>query len=413
MNLLIMLLLLGPLQGNSSSIPINASLTYVGSAFSINVYQLFFANATGYIMVPQDTYEGEFAGLLRVDNLTYVGMYHGLIFRSFFIGYFTPMVTYRPVSLPTVLTPGNYSGFEAIAQSKVPIYLRYLVFNEYSNGTLMNTLSLITISATSPPLTIWFSNGYDCIEYLINVTFNEPMKVVPIPIIVNTQSPISYFISNVTIIGVYPTTELMLLEPGDIVVAETPIIKANYTMYVCGNLINNNSNFLDVVEYLGPTGVSISGLDITKAFGIKKTSNLIAIVNKVFYTLMNNKYELTTYSVGPENLLSTGKGSIIDFTALAMTVLRYYGIPTRIALGFYGTNEGNDVYVFSSETNILWVESFVGGWVMFIPAPIHSKPLIGISPAGIGSSVMIGLLLVLPWIIGYLIYILISHVKAR
>ncbi|WP_054843001.1 hypothetical protein [Vulcanisaeta distributa] len=65
MGLLIMLLLLELLQGNSSSIPINASITYIGSAFSITVYQVSFSNATGYLMAPQNAYEGVFAGLLR------------------------------------------------------------------------------------------------------------------------------------------------------------------------------------------------------------------------------------------------------------------------------------------------------------------------------------------------------------
>ncbi|WP_252900927.1 hypothetical protein [Vulcanisaeta sp. JCM 14467] len=77
MNLLIMLLLLELLQGSSSYIPINASITYVGTAFSINVYQLSFKNITGYLMIPQGVYEGIFAGLLKVDNLTLVGTYHG------------------------------------------------------------------------------------------------------------------------------------------------------------------------------------------------------------------------------------------------------------------------------------------------------------------------------------------------
>ncbi|GAB6946787.1 hypothetical protein JCM16161A_09170 [Vulcanisaeta sp. JCM 16161] len=409
-----MLLLLELLQGNSSSIPINASITYVGSAFSITVYQLSFKNVTGYIMAPQGVYEGVFAGLLKVGNLTYVGTYHGLISRSSFIGSFTPIIVYKSVSIPTVLTSGNYTGFEAIAQSNVPIYLRYLVFNEYSNGTLVNTLSLVGVNTTKPPLTIWFSNGHDCTRYLINVTFYDPMSVVPIPVIVNTQPPISYFVSNVSIISVYPQTELTLLEPGDIVVAESPISEANYTMYICRKITSlSNPNFLYVIEYLGSSGVAISGLTITKVFGIKGSGSSIAVVNRVFYVLTSGKYRVTTYSVGPNNLLSTGRGSIIDFTVLAMTVLRNYGIPTRVVLGFYGVNNGNDIYVFNSETNILWDESFIGGWVMFMPYPTYGKPAMGISLVNITSSVIIGLALVLPWIIGYLIYVLISHVRAR
>lgn len=119
--------------------------------------------------------------------------------------------------------------------------------------------------------------------------------------------------------------------------------------------------------------------------------------------------------MGPNNLLNTGKGSIIDFTALAMAVLRSYGIPTRVVLGFYGVSIGNNTYVFSPETNILWDESFVNGWVMFTPPyPIPpSKSTLGVNLADIASSVIVGLALVLPWIIGYLIYVLISHVRAR
>ncbi|ADN51007.1 transglutaminase-like domain-containing protein [Vulcanisaeta distributa] len=413
MNLLIMLLLLEALQGNSS-MPINASMIYIGSAFSITVYQLSFKNVTGYLMTPQGIYEGTFVGLLKVGNLTYIGTYHGLISHSLFIGYFTPIIAYESVSIPTVLMPGNYTGFEAIAQSKVPVYLRYLVFNEYSNGTLVNTLSLISVNTTKPPLTIWFNNGYDCVEYSINITFNEPMKIIPIPVIVNTQPPISYFVSNVSIIGVYPQTELTLLEPGDVVVAESPISEANYTMYVCRKIMStSNSNFLYVIEYLGPTGISLSNSIITRIFGIERPNNLISVVNRVFYVLTSGRYVVITYSVGPNNLLNTGKGSIIDFTALAMAVLRSYGIPTRVVLGFYGVSIGNNTYVFSPETNILWDESFVNGWVMFTPYPIPSKSTLGVNLADIASSVIVGLALVLPWIIGYLIYVLISHVRAR
>ncbi|WP_054843000.1 hypothetical protein [Vulcanisaeta distributa] len=97
------------------------------------------------------------------------------------MGYFIPIIAYESVSIPTVLMPGNYTAFEAVAQSEVPIYLRYLVFNEYNNGTLVNTLTLVSINSTKPPLTIWFSDGYDCTQYSVNVTFYEPMSVVPIP----------------------------------------------------------------------------------------------------------------------------------------------------------------------------------------------------------------------------------------
>ncbi len=414
MNLLIMLLLLELLQGNASSIPINASVTFVGSAFSINVYQVFLENATGYLMTPQGVYEGVFVGLLKVNNLTYVGTYHGLITGTGFIGYFTPIIAYKPVSIPTVLMPGNYTGFEAIAQSNVPIYLRYLVFNEYGNGTLVNSLSLITVNTTKPPLTIWFSNGRDCIKYLVNVTFSEPVRIVPIPVVVNTQPPISYFVSNVSIMSVHPQTDLMLLKPGDIVVAETPINEANYTLYVCRGVTSiTSANPLYVVEYLGPSGVVIPSTVIEGVFGIKKLSNAIELVNKVFQVLTSGEYAVVTYSVGPNNVLNTGKGSVIDYVALAMAVLRNYGIPTRAVLGFYGVRYGDDTYVFTSGTNILWDESFINGWVMFTPYPIYGRPSMGMGLFNVVPSVLIGLILVLPWIIGYLVYVLISHVRAR
>ncbi|WP_243679962.1 hypothetical protein [Vulcanisaeta souniana] len=122
-----------------------------------------------------------------------------------------------------MLALSNYTYFEATVQSKVPVYLRYLVFNVYGNGTLLNTLPLITVEASMPPLTIWFSNGYDCSEYRINATYGNPMQVVPIPVVINTQPPLTYFVSNVSIVGgTSPQTELMLLEPGDVVVAESP-----------------------------------------------------------------------------------------------------------------------------------------------------------------------------------------------
>ncbi|WP_054842999.1 transglutaminase-like domain-containing protein [Vulcanisaeta distributa] len=206
-----------------------------------------------------------------------------------------------------------------------------------------------------------------------------------------------------------------MLEPGDVVVAESPITEANYTVYVCRKIMSvYNPNLLYAIEYLGgPAGITLPNSIIAKIFGVEESSNPITVVNRVFYVLTSGRYRVVAYSVGPNNLPSTGKGSIIDFTVLAMTVLRSYGIPTRVVLGFYGVSYGGNIYVFSSGTNILWDESFVNGWVMFTPYPIPGKPAINMGLANIGSSVIIGLVLVLPWIIGYLIYVLISHVRAR
>ena len=241
MSTLIMLLLLNAIigvlsQSNSSAVPMNASLTYVGSAYSMVVYEVSYVNSTGYIIVPQGVYEGRFAGLLRLGNFVYVGIYNGLITRLTITGYFIPVVSYEAVSVPTVLSIGNYSYYVATAQSKIPVFLRYLVFNEYGNGTLINTLPLITINSSKPPLTIWFSYGYDCSEYMVNVTFYSPMKILPIPVVVNLQPPLMYFVSNVSIVSTTPNTDLMLLEPGDIVVASTPVTAVNYSMYICRKL---------------------------------------------------------------------------------------------------------------------------------------------------------------------------------
>ncbi|MGC9152825.1 MAG: transglutaminase-like domain-containing protein [Vulcanisaeta sp.] len=423
MSTLIMLLLLNAIigvlsQSNSSAVPMNASLTYVGSAYSMVVYEVSYVNSTGYIIVPQGVYEGRFAGLLRLGNFVYVGIYNGLITRLTFTGYFIPVVSYEAVSVPTVLSIGNYSYYVATAQSKIPVVLRYLVFNEYGNGTLINTLPLIAINSSKPPLTIWFSYGYDCSEYMVNVTFFSPMRILPIPVVVNLQPPLMYFVSNVSIVSTTPNADLMLLEPGDIVVASTPVTAVNYSVYICHKPAENfggNTEALYAMEYVGPVGISIPNELITKTFNMNHIgNNPINIINKVFYVLTNGRYRLITYSVGPENLLILNKGSPIDFTVVAMYVLRSYNIPARVVYGFYGISTGDDNYVFSSTTSILWDEAYIGnGWVMFTPMPLLGKPMSGVGFGNVTLSIIIGLILALPWIIGYLTYVIISHVKLR
>ena len=407
----------GLLQGNVSMIQLNASLTYIGNAFSISIYQVNIANSSGYLITPQGEYQGDFIGVLRIGNTTLIGTYNGLLAHSVFTGYFTPIAGYESIRIPTVLALGNYTYFEATVQSRVPIYLRYLVFNEYGNGTLLNTLPLVTVEASMPPLTIWFSNGHDCNEYRINVTYGGPMQVVPIPVVVNTQPPLTYFVSNVSIIGTLPQTELMLLEPGDVVIAESPVTTVNYTMYVCREVMGypgGKYGLLYAMEYLGPSGVSIPSDIINNVFRVRYSNNdSMGVVNHVFSVLSSGKYGLVTYSVGPGNLFIVGKGSVIDFVAAAMAVLRNYGIPTRAVLGFYGINE-DGLYLFNSATGVLWDESYIGdGWVMYVPTPSHVNTVLGPVPGNVAPSVITGLVLALPWIIGFLIYLLISKAKTR
>ncbi|GGI82258.1 hypothetical protein GCM10007112_18770 [Vulcanisaeta souniana JCM 11219] len=398
-------------------IPLNASLTYIGNAFSISIYQVNSTNSSGYLIATQGEYQGDFVGVLRIGNATLIGTYSGVLVRSVFTGYFMPIASYESIRIPTVLALSNYTYFEATVQSKVPVYLRYLVFNVYGNGTLLNTLPLITVEASMPPLTIWFSNGYDCSEYRINATYGNPMQVVPIPVVINTQPPLTYFVSNVSIVGTSPQTELMLLEPGDVVVAESPVTAVNYTMYVCKEVIGypgSEYGLLYAMEYLGPGGISIPSDISNNVFRVKYSGNdSMVVVNHVFSVLSSGKYSLVTYSVGPGNLFIAGKGSVIDFAAAAMAVLRNYGIPTRIALGFYGTNK-DGLYFFNSAMGILWDESYVGDeWVMYMPIPSQVNSVLGPIPGNEISSVITGLILALPWIVGFLIYLLISKVKTR
>ncbi len=169
------------------------------------------------------------------------------------------------------------------------------------------------------------------------------------------------------------------------------------------------------MEYLGPPGgISIPSDISNNVFRVKYSGNdSMVVVNHVFSVLSSGKYSLVTYSVGPGNLFIAGKGSVIDFAAAAMAVLRNYGIPTRIALGFYGTNK-DGLYFFNSAMGILWDESYVGDeWVMYMPIPSQVNSVLGPIPGNEISSVITGLILALPWIVGFLIYLLISKVKTR
>lgn len=417
MNLLIMLLLLniliGEPQTSPSTIVMNASLTYVGSAYSLVVYGVSYANSSGYIIVPQGVYEGRFAGLLRLGNFVYVGVYQGLITKSNFIGSFTPIINYEAVGVPTELLLGNYTNFMAVVQSRIPVVFRYLVFNEYGNGTMINTLPLITVNE-STSLTIPFSGGYDCSSYVVNATFFTPTQIVPIPVVINQEPPITYFTSNVTIVKTSPATELMLLEPGDIVIAETPITSASYIMYVCRKLDEafEGYNLIYAMVYLGPININVTESSIAHLPGAINNNELRAI-NEVFQKLVGGGYRLVNYSAGPENLLRSGKGSIMDFVTVAMYVLRVYGIPARAAFGFYGVYY-NGQYIFSSSTGLLWDEAYTnGGWVMFLPTPSYGSSMLSFGYGNVLYSVIVGLILVLPWVIGYLIFVIISHVRMR
>ncbi|MFP3485399.1 MAG: transglutaminase domain-containing protein [Vulcanisaeta sp.] len=419
MNQLIMLLLLSiavikaqQAVSATQSIAMNASLNYIGSAYSLTVYELSYTNMSGYVITPQGIYEGSFAGILRLGNFVYVGFYRGIITKSHFLGSFTPIIGYEQVSIPTELSFSNSTNFIAIVKSGIPVVLRYLVFNVYVNGTVANTLPLITVNE-STVLTIYFSNGSDCSSYRVNATFITPTQVVPIPVIINTQPPITYFVSNVTITSTYPPTELMLLEPGDIVVAETPISSASYVMYVCRRQGTsfNNYNPLYVIEYLGPVNTQF----IEEAQKLLGTSggNALQVIDEVFQGLVSGRYRLINYSVGPENLLKNGEGSIIDFVTAAMYILRARNIPSRVAFGFYGTYS-NGQYMYTSSTGVLWDEAYTdGGWVMFMPVPFYGKPTLSPTYGDVLYSVVVGLVLAIPWLIGYVIYVMISHVKMR
>ncbi|WP_243679961.1 hypothetical protein [Vulcanisaeta souniana] len=108
MGLLIMLLLLsalgnGLLQGNASMIPLNASLTYIGNAFSISIYQVNSTNSSGYLIATQGEYQGDFVGVLRIGNATLIGTYSGVLVRSVFTGYFMPIASYESIRIPQCL----------------------------------------------------------------------------------------------------------------------------------------------------------------------------------------------------------------------------------------------------------------------------------------------------------------------
>lgn len=346
-------------------------------------------------------------GFLREDGYVLIGVFKGSIINNEFIGYFISLSENEVVNVPNELAEGVFSGDIAYVNSPLPVFLRYLVFNEYFNGTLVNTLPMMAIKSGNPPLTIIMGNGNECNNYSISVTFLYPTRVVPIPIVINQKAPITLITTSITIERVSPSTILMLLEPGDVVYAQTPIYNATYTLTVCSepSYYSNNVAKLYAIEYITPTDVSlINELRLTYI----NLSN-IELINKIIKEFMNDGYKIGP-TVPLSQFLISKTGSLIDFVTVVAYVLRYYGVPSRIVLGYYGVKEGNDTYVYSSSTATLWVESFTNsGWIAFLPAPRSNS----LNYNQLVFYIILSLLLTTPWLIGYIIYLFLIRLIRR
>ena len=359
--------------------------------------------------------QGIFPGILDFINGTdYVGFYDGSINSTLFVGSFTPVIEVNRLGTLSYSKAGGSTSVNiaVYVKSRIPVLLRYLVFNGYNStdNDLVNTLSPVPVITGYPPITLSLAVGVDCSDYVVYENFSQPIKAIPIPFIVNTGKSLALVVSNITLVNVVPYTEVSLLEPGDLLESRVPIDEAVFKLTVCR--ISRGLNYtgpeaLYARDYLGPLGVNVSLGSIPiqpNASGLLVIGELLSYLNSGRFSISN-----TTYPI--EYTLTNGTGSYVDYIVLAMAVLRSFNIPTRAALGFVGRPMGNGVYVYHLGGNaVIWVEAFTSvGWVPFEPISTYHFNNYSQLLSTVLYTIPISLLIMVPWLIGYYIYYYLSR----
>lgn len=156
---------------------------------------------------------------------------------------------------------------------------------------------------------------------------------------------------------------------------------------------DKQATWLNTVTETGPDGWEWAGL-LALNQGIVRDA-----VDPYQITLRIERYlrQFYRYSLSPPAseysspyaafLFDTQTGYCQHFAGAMALLLRFNGVPSRVAVGFTsGEKRGDDVYVVSTNNAHAWVEVYFPtvGWVAFDPTPGRSLPTAGASSTSPG-----------------------------
>lgn len=393
----------------AAQLSVNATYALIASSYGVSIYALQYDGAYGYLGVVGYSRSGRFGGILITNGSIFVGIYEGII-GDRFLGNFRAVALLKPAPLPTSARPGSVGDVGAFVKSPVPVVLRYMVFNKYDmNGTLINDLGGVSVLSTEPPFTVTLASGADCKEYTIEVNFTKPTTNLPMPYVINTQPPLGLVTANITVTYTDPPTQVELVEPGDLLFTVDPVDRAVFNVTIC-RITREPTRGPGVfaAEYLGSAGFEVPR-DLIDRLNLD-TSNTYMLADSLLRKLASFGISNQGYH-SPITILTEGLGTPVDYAALSMYILRLEGVPSRISLGLMGRPLGTSYYWFEPSDAIPWVEAYLpSGWVGFMPLPTGGGYIVGSTVLStVGFSLLVGLVVSLPWIIGYYLYLYISR----
>jgi len=355
--------------------------------------------------------QGYFPGTLEfINGTSYIGIYEGSLNGTTFIGDFVPIINVNGQGVPAYpVNPGPLGmNFTVTVRSEVPVVLRYYSFNDYDplNYSLINSQTPIPIITGHPPITISMGSGVGCKTYIVYESFSQPIEAIPEPFVINFGESATLIVSNITLISTNPSSEVSILEPGDLIISNQPVLNAIFNITLChiSQEVNyNGTQTLYARYYLTPITINIPPRLIMNYLGSFNGTGLL-LINELLHYLNNGRFKLSVRTYPLNYTLINGTGSLLDYALLSMDVLRIMGIPTRVTIGFAGRVIGHNTYIFYSGNTIVWDEAFVNsGWVAFEPITTHLHNN-AIPITVILTSVLASLILMVPWLIGYYIY---------
>jgi len=298
-------------------------------------------------------------------------------------------------ALPTsVLLIVKSPELVARVKSSIPVYLRFYVFDNVTRGYSLNyTLKPIVNFINSPyTLSMYTGNTTDC--RLINVTvyFIHPESVIPIPIPVNEGG--RFLVARyVEVKYTNPSSTLLLIEPGKVLLVSNPVSEVGYSVDVCSISGAESRAINDPYALL---------YRYTVAMPISVNSSNPLEASLIILRILQNR----TIQAKVSSFFNSTWGPSVA-SAVAMYLYRALGYPARVILGTVPIKYDGEYLEYGY---LPWVEFYYGGWVDF--KPYRGLPTSS-SGGGLGelltrygvNYVGVSVLLVLPALLIYYLYL--------
>lgn len=298
---------------------------------------------------------------------------------------------YFPTSILLVIKSAE---LVARVTSKVPVYLRFYVFDNVTRGYSLNYTLRPIITPVKVPyvIPIYTGGAVNCTLYNITVYFTHPESVVPIPVPVNEGEPF-LVVKYVEVDYINPSSQMFLVEPGKVLMVSNPVSEVGYRVDVC-RINESETNVISdpyALLYKSTLPMPVS---------LNATNPIEASV--IMAKLFQNK----TIQARVSELFNSTWSPLVA-SAAAMYLYRDLGYPSRVILGTIPIKYYGNEYL---EYGYLpWVEFYYNGWVEFKPykgLPISSSGGLGklLTEYGV-NYVSVSLLLVLPALLIYYLYL--------